>query len=73
MTINLQSRVDQIDVKVEQIRRMIARASETDPELQAGLATAEPLGSVQRKIDMTASACEEVEHAVRDFIRYGSK
>lgn len=66
---SLQSRVDDVDIKVEKIRRLISTASRDDPELAAGLALGEDLGNVQRKIDKAAAACEALDGHVRDLER----
>jgi hypothetical protein len=62
-------RVDDIDVQVEKLHRLIEGAARHDPELAAGMATTESVGNVQRKLDQAAASCEDVEHHLRDVIR----
>lgn len=69
----LSGRIDDIDVQVEKIYRLIESASRIDPELAAGMATGESLGSVQRKIDQASAACEDVDHHVRQVLRLRGK
>lgn len=69
----LSGRIDDIDVQIERIHRLIDSASRIDPELAAGMATAESLASVQRKIDQASAACEDVEHHVREVLRKRGK
>lgn len=65
----LRTRVDEIDVQVEKIHRLVEGAARIDPELAAGMATTMTLGNVQRTLDRAAAACEDVEWAVRDSLR----
>ncbi|MER7117353.1 hypothetical protein ABT332_22955 [Saccharomonospora azurea] len=69
----LSGRIDDIDVQIEKIHRLIESASRIDPELAAGMATGESLGSVQRKIDQASAACEDVDHHVRQVLRLRGK
>jgi hypothetical protein len=62
----LQGYVDEVDVQVEKISRLIDGAVRKDPELAAGLATTESLLLVQKKIDRTAAAAETLDQHVRD-------
>jgi hypothetical protein len=63
----LTSRIDEIDVQVEKIHRLIEGGSRVDPELGAGLATTEPMSAVQRKIDHAAAASESFDRDLRDL------
>lgn len=65
----LRGRVDDIDVQIEKIHRLIDSASRIDPELAAGMATGEALSSVQRKIDQASAACDDVEQHLRQVLR----
>jgi hypothetical protein len=65
----LGARVDEIDVQIDKVHRLIDSGSRKDPELAAGLASGEDLGSVQRKIDQAAAACEALDGHVRDLMR----
>jgi len=65
----LGSRVDEVDVQIEKVYRLIDSASRLDPELAAGLATTESLSSVQQKIDQASAEAERVEQHVRKALR----
>jgi hypothetical protein len=67
----LSSRVDEIDVQIEKIHRLIENGTRDDPELGAGLGTGEALASVQRKVDQAAAACETLDGHLRDLARQG--
>lgn len=69
----LSGRIDDIDVQIERIHRLIDSAGRIDPELSAGMATSESLSSVQRKIDQASAMCEDVERHVRDVLRKRQK
>jgi hypothetical protein len=61
--------VDDIDVQIEKIHKLIEGGARIDPELAAGLATTESLGSVQRKLDRACAAAEEFAGYVKDARR----
>jgi hypothetical protein len=61
----LTGRVDEIDMQVEKIKRLIDAGSRLDPELAAGYATSEDMPAIQRRIDQAAAACEAVEHDIK--------
>lgn len=63
------ARVDEVDVQIEKLQRLIDRAATNDPELEAGLATEESLAAIERKINQACAACEDLEHHLRDVIR----
>jgi hypothetical protein len=65
----LGGRIDEIDVQIEKISRLILGASKNDPELAAGLGCGEDLGNVQRKIDKAGASCEVLDSHVRDLVR----
>lgn len=67
--IQLGARVDEIDVQIDRIQRLIDAGSRQDPELGAGLGAREDLSSVQRKIDQAAAACESLDGHIRDLTR----
>ncbi len=69
----LSGRVDEIDVQMDKLSRLIDSASRLDPELSAGMATTESLSSVQRKIDQASAACEDVERHVRQALKKRKK
>jgi hypothetical protein len=58
----LKGPVDDIDVQVERIRRLIDAAARKDPELAAGLGSTESMTSVQRKLDEALTVTEELDH-----------
>lgn len=63
------ARVDEVDVQIEKLQRLIDRAATKDPELAAGLATEESLSAIERQINQACAACEDLEHHLRDVIR----
>ncbi|WP_410666434.1 hypothetical protein [Amycolatopsis sp. lyj-84] len=65
----LRAEVDEIDVQVERIHKLVEGAARIDPELAAGMATTMSLGNVQRAIDRASAVCEDVDWAVRDSLR----
>jgi hypothetical protein len=65
----LTARVDDIDVQIEKLQRLIESGSRLDPELAAGLGCTESLTSIQRKIDRTAAAVEALDGHIRDLRR----
>ncbi|GGQ70266.1 hypothetical protein [Couchioplanes azureus] len=62
-------RIDEIDVQMERIRRLIDHGARQDPELGAGLGTTEDLTGIQRRIDRALVASEGVDRAYRDLLR----
>lgn len=62
---DLTGRVDEIDMHIEKIKRLIDAGSRLDPELAGGYATSDHLTDVQRKIDQAAAACEAVEQDIK--------
>jgi hypothetical protein len=65
----LLSRVDEIDVQIEKLHRLIESGSRLDPELAAGLGCSENVTSVQRKIDQAAAQVEALDLHLRDLRR----
>jgi hypothetical protein len=63
------ARVDDIDVQVEKIQRLIEHAGRFDPELAAGLATGQTLQGVERELNQASAVCEDLEHHLRDVVR----
>lgn len=64
---SLFSRVDEIDVQVDKLHRLIEGGSRIDPELAAGLGCSEDLTGVQRKIDRAAAAVEALDQHLSDL------
>ena len=65
----LMSRVDDIDVQIERIKRLIESGSRLDPELGAGLGCSESLTSVQRKVDQAVASCDALNSHLKDLRR----
>lgn len=61
----LGSRVDEIDVQVERVSRLVSAAQPIDRELAAGLACQESMASVQGHIDRASAAVESLERELR--------
>lgn len=70
MATYLGSRVDEIDVQIERVARLIESGQRIDRELAAGLATSQPIASVQADIDRASAACESL---IRDLRKHKSK
>ena len=62
---NVTARLDVIDVQVEKVQRLIEGGASLDPEMASGLATTEPMPSVQRKLDQCAAAVESLERRLQ--------
>jgi hypothetical protein len=65
----LTGRVDEIDVQLDKIHRMIDTAGRDDPEVACGAASSQKAGNVQRKIDQACAAVEALDGHVRDVVR----
>jgi hypothetical protein len=65
----LLGRVDDIDVQIDKIQKLIEAGSRIDPELAAGLGCAESLTNVQKKIDRAAAGAESLERHLKDLKR----
>jgi hypothetical protein len=63
------SRIDDIDVQVERVARLVESGQRIDRELAAGLATSQSMASVQSDIDRASAACESV---LKDLRKYKS-
>jgi hypothetical protein len=66
---SLGGRVDEIDVQIEKLHRLILGASKKDPELAAGMATSVPISSVQNYIDEASASCESLLSHLKDILR----
>uniref|UniRef100_UPI003F49920E hypothetical protein n=1 Tax=Amycolatopsis sp. CA-290885 TaxID=3239925 RepID=UPI003F49920E len=64
-------RLDDVDMQIEKIHRLVDGAIRLDPELATGAATTESLASVQRKIDQAAAGVEDLESDLKAAIREG--
>jgi hypothetical protein len=63
----LSSRVDEIDVQVERIARLVESGQRIDRELAAGLGCSESMASIQGHIDRASAACESLLRDLRKF------
>ncbi|MET8341011.1 hypothetical protein [Streptosporangium canum] len=61
----LTGRVDEIDVQMERVARLIQSAQPIDRELAAGLACAESLSSIQGTIDRALASVESLDREMR--------
>lgn len=60
-------RIDEIDVQMERIARLVASGQQIDKELAAGLATDESMTSIQGHVDRASAAAESLD---RDFRKW---
>jgi hypothetical protein len=63
------SRIDDIDVQVERVARLVESGQRIDRELAAGLGCSESMSSVQAHIDRASAACESL---LKDLRKYKS-
>lgn len=63
------SRVEDVDVQMERITRLVDTAATIDRELAAGLATSTSMTGVQRSIDVALASAEELAKDIRKQIR----
>lgn len=69
MSTYLSSRIDDIDVQMERVSKLIDKAARIDRELAAGLGCNESMSSVQSKIDRSLEASESLLKEVRKAIK----
>lgn len=69
MANNLASRVDEVDVQMDRIARLIDGGARMDPELAAGLGCSESLGSIEKTIDAANLAVLEFGEVIRQAAR----
>jgi septal ring factor EnvC (AmiA/AmiB activator) len=62
---DLGHRLEEIDAQVDKVQRLIEGASREDAELAAGLATTEPLTTVQKKLVAFEAAIESLSRDIR--------
>lgn len=65
MRSNLGSRIDDIDVQMERVARLIDSGAQIDRELAAGLGCNASMTSVQNRIDGALAECETLQKAIR--------
>ncbi|MEV7014109.1 hypothetical protein [Streptosporangium sp. NPDC051022] len=63
----LTSRVDEIDVQIERIARLIDSAQQIDRELAAGLACQESMTSIQGHVDRASASVESLDRDLRKW------
>ncbi|MFC7650302.1 hypothetical protein ACFQX6_65765 [Streptosporangium lutulentum] len=63
-------RIDEIDVQMERIARLVASAQTIDKELAAGLGCDESMPSIQSHVDRASAAAESLD---RDFRKWKSE
>jgi plasmid maintenance system antidote protein VapI len=59
--------LDELDVQIERISRLVSGAQTIDREMAAGLATSESMASIQASIDRASAAAESLQ---RDFRKW---
>ncbi|GAA3430382.1 hypothetical protein ACQP10_38525 (plasmid) [Streptosporangium sandarakinum] len=60
-------RIDEIDVQMERIARLVASGQNIDRELAAGLATDESMASIQSHVDRASAAAESLDRDLRKW------
>lgn len=70
MARTLGAHLDEVDVQIERISRLVSGAQQIDREMAAGLATTQSMTSIQADID---AACAVAESLQRDFRKWLSE
>ena len=65
----LTGRIDEIDVQIDKVHRLIDTAGRDDPEVAAGAASSQKAGNIQRKIDQACASVEALDGHIRDVVR----
>lgn len=65
-------RVDEIDVQMDRIHRLVDGAMLKDPELAIGAATTQSLGGLGRQIDQALASVLDLESDLKARIRAGN-
>ncbi|WP_329094293.1 hypothetical protein [Streptosporangium sp. NBC_01469] len=60
-------RIDEIDVQMERISRLIGAAQNIDRELAAGLGCTESLSSIQSHVDRASASVESLHLDLRKY------
>lgn len=63
----LTSRIDEIDVQVERISRLVESAQQIDRELAAGLGCSESMSSIQGHVDRASASVESLDRDLRKW------
>lgn len=66
----LGAHLDEVDVQMERISRLVSGAQLIDREMAAGLATTQSMASVQADIDSASAAAESLQ---RDFKKWAAE
>lgn len=61
--------VDEVDVQIETVQRLIDGGAVLDPELGAGLGTTQSMAGFQKDLDAAAVACEALDKQLRAINR----
>ncbi|MGW5266979.1 hypothetical protein ACWEQG_38900 [Microbispora sp. NPDC004025] len=61
------ARIDEIDVQVERVARLVESSQRIDREMAAGLGCSEPMASIQGHIDRASASCEVLLRDLRKF------
>jgi hypothetical protein len=61
----LTSVIDDVDIQVERVARLIQSAQRIDREMAAGLGCAAPMSSVQSDIDRASAAVDALDRDLR--------
>lgn len=64
----LTSRVDEIDIQVERIARLVESGQRIDRELAAGLGCSESMSSIQGHIDRASAAVESLARDLKKWL-----
>lgn len=67
MSTGLAGRVDDIDVQMERIARLVSAAQDIDRELAAGLACQESMAGIQGHVDRASAAAESLDRDIRKW------
>lgn len=63
----LTARIDDIDVQIEKLARLITSSQEIDREMACGLGCAEPIASIQSRVDQGSAAVESLDRDLRKW------
>ena len=63
----LTSRVDEIDVQVERLARLIDVSQQIDREMAYGHGCSEPIAAVQSRVDQASAAVESLDRDLRKW------
>jgi hypothetical protein len=61
-------RIDEIDVQMERIARLVGGAQSIDKELAAGLGCTESMSGIQSHVDRASAAAESLNRDLRKWL-----